>query len=115
MTNKANLTARAYLSIPYRIEAFSYEAAPGRLMRRVCHPELADCAVEDETITGALERLDRRRVEVILALLSRHEAPPVPRPPLVDADPEGQLERLGLTGQIAVLRQLETEDCNANA
>jgi predicted RNase H-like HicB family nuclease len=105
MPAKAAMTTSAYLSIPYRIEAFTYEAAPGRWLRRASYPELPGCAAEAPTITAALDLLERRRVEVILALLAERKAPPVPRPPLADADPEGLLRCLGLDHHLPLLDQ----------
>jgi predicted RNase H-like HicB family nuclease len=103
MPDKPAMTASVYLSIPYRIEAFTYEAAPGRWLRRASYPELPDCVAEAPTITAALDLLERRRVEVILTLIAEGKSPPVPRPPLRDADPEGVLRRLGLDYHLPLL------------
>lgn len=105
MPVKAAMTASSYLSIPYRIEAYTYEAAPGRWLRRASYPELPDCTAEAPTITATLELLERRRVEVIVALIAEGKSPPVPRPPLPDADPEGLLRRLGLDHHLPLLDQ----------
>lgn len=104
MPETSNMTTRDYLSIPYRVEAFSYEAAPGRLLRRASYPELPDCAAEAPTITEALHQLERRRIEIILAMLRRGTPPPVPRLPLSDCDPEGLITELGLDSHLPLLR-----------
>jgi hypothetical protein len=104
MSEASNMTARDYLSIPYRIEAFSYEAAAGELLRHASYPELPDCSVEAPTITDALQQLERRRIEVILSMLRQGTLPPVPRPPLSDCDPEGLIIELGLEAHLPQLR-----------
>lgn len=98
------MTARDYLSIPYRVEAFSYEVAPGQLLRRASYPELPDCSAEAPTITETLHQLERRRVEVILSMLRQGTPPPVPRQPLSDCDPEGLITELGLEDHLPQLR-----------
>jgi hypothetical protein len=103
VTMPAAMTARSYLSIPYRVEAFTYEAEPGRWLRRASYPELPDCAAEAPTITATLDLLERRRIEVIVALIAAGKTPPVPRPPLADADAEGLLRRLGLERHLPLL------------
>jgi hypothetical protein len=105
MPAKPPMTARCYLSIPYRIEAFTYEAAPGVWLRRASYPELPDCNAEATSIAAALDLLERRRVEVIVEIIKEGMAPPVPRPPLADADPEGLLRRLGLDHHLPLLDQ----------
>lgn len=104
MLEANNMTARDYLSIPYRVEAFSYEVAPGQLLRRASYPELPDCSAEAPTITETLHQLERRRVEVILSMLRQGTPPPVPRQPLPDCDPEGLITELGLEDHLPQLR-----------
>jgi hypothetical protein len=96
-------TLRHYLSIPYRIEAETVEVEQGTWLRRATYPELLGCMAEAATIEEALERLERRRVDIIVALLHGGAAPPAPRPPLADCDPEGLMHRLGLHTALAPL------------
>lgn len=90
------LRLRDYLSIPYLISARTFEASPGSWRREASYPELPGCLGEAATIEEALAALERRRIEIVLALLRAGTPPPVPRPPLPDADPAGVAERLGL-------------------
>ena len=94
---------REYLSVPYRIEAETVEVRQGTWVRRATYPELPGCSAEAATIEETLERLERRRIEIIVALLRAGEAPPVPRRPLGDCDPEGLMQRLGLHAALAPL------------
>ncbi len=87
---------RDYLSIPFVVEAETVEDGAGAWVRRASCPDLADCAAEAPTIEDALERLERRRVDVIVGLLRTGIRPPVPRPPLSHYDAAGLVRRLGL-------------------
>jgi hypothetical protein len=101
-----DLSLREFLSVPYLVEAEAIEIGPGDWLRRAAHPELPDCWAEAPRIVDTLHQLERRRIEVIVELLRRGTAPPVPRPPLEDADPEGVLVRHGLRGELAPLLDL---------
>ena len=95
------MTLREYLAVPYRIEAETVERAPGVWVRRARYPELAGCAAEAATIEATLELLERRRVEIIVAMLDAGTPPPVPRDALTDCDPDGLLAGLGLVEHLA--------------
>jgi hypothetical protein len=95
------MTLRDFLSVPYLLEAETVELEPGRWVRRAAYPELSDCAAEAPTIVEALARLERRRVETIVAMLHGGALPPVPRRPLTDCDPEGLMQRTGLHDRLA--------------
>jgi hypothetical protein len=97
------MTLRDFLSVPYLLEAETVELEPGRWVRRAAYPELSDCAAEAPTIVEALARLERRRVETIVAMLQGGALPPVPRRPLADCDPEGVMQRAGLHDRLAGL------------
>ena len=84
------------LSVPFRIEAATVESLPGVWLRRAAYPELPGCTAEADTIEDALRLLERRRVEIIVSLWRAGEQPPIPRPPLLDCDPLGVAEALGL-------------------
>lgn len=84
-----------YLRVPYLVTAQSRPLPDGTWIRRVEHPELPDCAAEADSITEALYRLDTRRVEVVLTMLSAGEAPPAGRVLLGDAQARRRAERAG--------------------
>ena len=94
---------RDYLSVPYRIEAQALEVRPGHWVRHAAYPELPGCTAQAATIEETLERLERRRIEIIATMVRAGERPPMPRPPLADCDPEGLIERLGLHDALALL------------
>jgi predicted RNase H-like HicB family nuclease len=97
-TNGSALSMREWLSIPYRIEACTTQGPDGAWLRRATYPELPGCMAEAATIEDALRRLERRRIEIIVAMVRAGRRPPLPRPPLCDGDPEGQAREVGLTG-----------------
>ncbi len=100
-TTRNNMALRDFLSVPYLVVAQTLELEPGRWMRCASHPELPDCRAEAPDIESALERLERRRIEVIIGILRAGAIPPVPRPPLGDCDPERLLQRVGLHEELA--------------
>ena len=60
-----------YLRVPYVLEAESTEATPGVWVSRVSYPELPDCVELAATIEDAVDKLERRRIELIAAMLRR--------------------------------------------
>lgn len=95
-TVRCTLSLRELLSVPYRIEASTTEDASGRWFRRAAHPELPGCTVEAPTIEEALHRLERRRIEIIIATVQAGGVPPVPRAPLGGIDPARLAAELGV-------------------
>lgn len=104
------MTLSEYLRVPYVILAFSSESADGRWLRCVKCPELPGCEAEAVSIVDALEELDRKRVEVIVGLLREGRRPPVPRPPLRNADPISDLRHRGLLRDFESLLELEDRE-----
>ncbi len=94
---------RDLLSVPFRVEAGTVEVSAGRWLRRAAYPELPGCTAEAATIEEALKLLERRRIEIVVAMLRAGEHPPVPRPPLRDCDPQGVAEALDVAGLVAGL------------
>lgn len=90
------LSLRDLLCIPYRIEASTTEGTSGEWLRRAAYPELPDCMAEAPTIEEAVRRLERRRMEIIVATVRAGRLPPVPRPPLRGCDPAILAGELGL-------------------
>lgn len=102
----ARTTARTvgdYLRIPYLVTAQSQSQSDGTWVRHVEHPELPDCSAEADSITEALQLLDRRRIQVVIAMLIRGEAPPVLRAPLGEQQALGRVRRAGLGERVAAL------------
>lgn len=89
------MSLRDYLAVAFLVEAETVDRGAGIWLRRAACPELPDCAAEAPTIEEALEKLDRRRVDVIVGLLRAGVAPPVPRAPLRCFDAERLIERVG--------------------
>lgn len=87
---------RELLCIPYRVEASTTETSSGQWVRRATYPELPGCTAEAPTIEEALNQLERRRVEIIIATVQGGGVPPVPRPPLGGIDPAGVAAALGV-------------------
>ncbi len=54
---------------------------------RVSYPELPDCVEQAATIEEAIDKLERRRIEMIVAMLRGGTPPRIPRPPLVSSQP----------------------------
>lgn len=99
----ADLSLRQHLSVPYRVEAATREREPGHWLRWAAYPELPECHAEADTIEAALATLERRRVEIIVALLRAGAPPQVPRPPLRDCDPEGVMDAFSLFPELVPL------------
>lgn len=94
---------RAYLSVPYILEAETIEVAPGSWICRVSYPELPGCNAESLILEDALHLLERRRIETILRMISEGRLPPVPRPPLADCDPVWVAQQAGFSDETAAL------------
>jgi predicted RNase H-like HicB family nuclease len=96
-------TVGDYLRIPYLVTAESQPRADGSWIRHVEHPELPDCSAEADSITDALQLLDQRRIQVVIAMLSRGEVPAARRPPLGEQQALGRVRRAGLADRVASL------------
>lgn len=85
-----------YLRVPYVLEAESTEATPGVWVSRVSYPELPDCVEHAATIEEAIDKLERRRIELIVAMLRGGTPPRIPRPPLASSQPYWLIAHCGL-------------------
>jgi predicted RNase H-like HicB family nuclease len=103
------VTLADYLRIPYVLEAFSLETADGEWTNRLSYPELGDCVVEAKAIEEAIDKLEQRRVTHIVQLLRAGILPPESRPPMLDIELRGLLERLGLLGDIEQMLDLDAK------
>src|ERR1700742_2910985 len=97
------LRLRDYLSVPYVLEAETVELAPGSWIRRVAYPELPGCAAQSLVVEDALHLLERKRIEMIIAMVANGQSPPVPRPPLANCDPAWVAGQAGLFADIIAL------------
>jgi len=97
-----------YLRVPYVLEAESTEASPGVWVSRVSYPELPDCVEQAATIEDAIDKLERRRIEIIVAMLRSGRPPHVPRPPLASSQPYWLIAHYGL--QTEFLDLLDQDD-----
>lgn len=97
------MNLRELLSIPYLLEAEALETKPGKWLVRLSYPELQGCTAEGVVIEDALKELERRRIEMIVSLVEAGREPPVPRTPLVAADPLWTARDLGLSGRVEAL------------
>jgi predicted RNase H-like HicB family nuclease len=97
-----------YLRVPYVLEAESIEAAPGSWVSRVSYPELPSCVEQAATIEEAIDRLERRRIQVIVQLLRSGTPPRIPRPPLASSQPYWLVADYGLQNELLDL--LDQED-----
>ena len=82
-----------YLSIPYRLVAYSAPGPDGTWRRYAEYPEIG-ILCEADTPTEAMEMLEERRVQYILERVRSGEPIPVPRPPLRSLASVLDLERL---------------------
>jgi predicted RNase H-like HicB family nuclease len=85
-----------YLRVPYVVTAQSQPLPDGSWIRHVEHPELPGCVADADSITEALERLDQRRVHVVLNLLAEGTIPPTRKTLLGDAQARRRARRAGL-------------------
>jgi hypothetical protein len=97
------LRLRDYLSVPYLLEAETVEVVPGSWIRRVTYPELPGCTAQSLVVEDALQRLERMRIEMIIAMVGNGQPPPVPRPPLQNCDPAWVAGQAGLSDEIIAL------------
>jgi predicted RNase H-like HicB family nuclease len=89
-----------YLRVPYVLEAESTEVAPGSWVSRVSYPELPNCVEQAASIEEAIDRLERRRVEVIVELLRSGTPPRIPRQPLESCEPDWLIAHYGLQDEL---------------
>jgi predicted RNase H-like HicB family nuclease len=89
-----------YLRVPYVLEAESAEATPGVWVSRVSYPELPDCVEQAATIEEAIDKLERRRIEMIVAMLRGGTPPRIPRPPLASSQPYWLIAHYGLQNEL---------------
>jgi hypothetical protein len=97
------LNLRELLSIPYLLEAEAVEAEPGQWLLRLAYPELPGCAVEGPVVEETLKALERRRIEMIVAMVEEGREPPIPRQPLATSDPLWTARDLGLSERVTAL------------
>jgi predicted RNase H-like HicB family nuclease len=103
-----------YLRVPYVLEAESTEAAPGVWVSRVSYPELPDCVEQAATIEDAIDKLERRRIEVIVAMLRSGRPPHVPRPLLASSQPYWLIAHYGLQNELIELLDQDEQAIAAN-
>jgi hypothetical protein len=94
---------RDSLAVPYRLEAETVETTSGAWFTRVCYLDLPGCRAEAPAVEEALQRLERLRIETIVAMVRAGKTPPVPRPPLRDCDPVWVAQEAGLPDDIIAL------------
>jgi hypothetical protein len=97
-----------YLSVPYRLVAYSAPGPDGVWRRYAEYPEIG-CIGEADTPTEAMDKLEEQRVKFIVEHFQRGEPIPVPRPPLRSLANVLDLERLGFARWL-VERQHLRED-----
>jgi predicted RNase H-like HicB family nuclease len=88
-----------YLRVPYLVTAQSVPLDDGTWVRHVEHPELPNCIAEADSITGALDLLEVRRIETVLEMLAQGRRPPVRSFLLGDTMARQRVERAGLAGR----------------
>jgi predicted RNase H-like HicB family nuclease len=89
-----------YLSIPYRMVAYSAPGSDGVWHRYAEYPEIG-CKSEADTPWEAMEKLEELRVRYIVEHVQKGEPIPVPRPPLKSLASALDLERLGFAKWLA--------------
>jgi hypothetical protein len=94
---------RDYLAVPYMLEAETVETTSGAWLTRVCYLDLPGCRAEAPVVEEALQRLERLRIETIVAMVGAGKTPPVPRPPLRDCDPVWVAQQAGVPADIVAL------------
>jgi predicted RNase H-like HicB family nuclease len=97
-----------YLSIPYRLVAYSAPGPDGRWQRYAEYPEIGCVSVAD-TPTEAIEKLEEQRVQYIIERVRSGEPIPVPRPPLRSLASVLDLERLSFAKWLMESRRLNDE------
>jgi len=106
-------TVGDYLRIPYLVTAESQPLPDGSWVRHVEHPELPDCSADADSITEALQLLDQRRIEVVIAMLSRGEVPPARRALLGEQQALGRVHRAGLADRVGALWDQDAAELTA--
>jgi hypothetical protein len=96
-----------YLRVPYILEAESIEAASGSWVSRVSYRELPDCVEQASTIEDAIDKLEHRRIQIIVQMLRSGTAPRIPRPPLASSQPYWLIAHYGLGDELAGLLDQE--------
>lgn len=97
-----------YLSIPYRLVAYSAPGPDGTWRRYAEYPEIG-CISEAETLTEAMDKLEELRVQYILQRVRTGEPIPVPRPPLRSLASVLDLERLNFARWLVDNQRLKDE------
>jgi len=97
-----------YLSIPYRLVAYSAPGPDGTWKRYAEYPE-SGCISEAETVTEAMDKLEELRVQYILQRVRTGEPIPVPRPPLRSLASVLDLERLNFARWLVDNQRLKDE------
>ena len=97
------MNLRELLSVPYLLEAEAVETEPRKWLLRLAYSELPGCTAEGFLLEDVLKELERRRVEIIMALVEAGREPPVPRKPLAASDPLWTATDLGLAARVAAL------------
>ena len=97
-----------YLSIPYRLVAYSAPGPDGTWRRYAEYPEIG-ILCEADTPTEAMELLEERRVQYILERVRSGEPIPVPRPPLRSLASVLDLERLNFARWLVDNQRLNDE------
>jgi hypothetical protein len=76
------VTRDEYLRVPFVLVVESVEKPGGDWLRRASYPELPGAIVEAESVVDAIDRVEDRRIEIIMTCLDRGMRVPVPRPPI---------------------------------
>jgi predicted RNase H-like HicB family nuclease len=97
-----------YLSIPYRLVAYSAPGPDGTWKRYAEYPEIGCVSVAD-TPTEAIEKLEEQRVQYIVERVRSGEPIPVPRPPLRSLASVLDLERLSFARWLVENRRLNDQ------
>ncbi len=92
-----------YLRVPYVLEAESTESTTGSWVSRVSYPELPNCVEQAATIEEAIDKLERRRIEIIVEMLRGGTPPRIPRPPLASSQPYWLIAHYGLEEELLEL------------
>src|SRR6266487_4742435 len=97
-----------YLSIPYRLVAYSAPRDDGVWRRYAEYPEIG-CITDADTPTEAMEQLEELRVRFIIDSFRKGEPIPVPRPPLRSLASILDLERLDFARWLVENRHLSED------
>ena len=97
-----------YLSIPYRLVAYSAPREDGVWRRYAEYPELG-CVSEADTPTEAMDQLEKQRVRFIIEHFRTGEPIPVPRSPLRSLASVVELERLDFAKWLVDNRHLSEQ------